>query len=142
MSDTTSLAVEFLFRMEATLAPPSVVPNGPSGTRVIVPITGGTVKGPRINGTVDALGADWLTMRADGTAQLDVRALIRTDDGAVIHTTYKGIMAPTEDGERRITTAPLFEAGDEKYTWLNAIQAIAIGAPGQGVVQYDVYRIL
>ena len=68
MSDTTSLAVEFLFRMEATLAPPSVVPNGPSGTRVIVPMTGGTVKGPQIHGTVDALGADWLTMRADGTA--------------------------------------------------------------------------
>ncbi|MFN5602517.1 MAG: DUF3237 family protein, partial [Acidimicrobiaceae bacterium] len=57
MSDTTTLAVEFLFRMEATLAPPSMVPNGPNGTRVIVPITGGTVKGPRINGTVDALGA-------------------------------------------------------------------------------------
>lgn len=142
MSDTTTLAVEFLFRMEATLAQPSMVPNGPNGTRVIVPITGGTVTGPRINGTVDALGADWLTMRADGTAQLDVRALIRTDDGAVIHTSYKGIMAPTESGDRRITTAPLFETGDEKYAWMNAIQAIAVGAPGQGVVQYDVYRIL
>ncbi len=141
MSDTTSLPVEFLFRMSATLAPPAMVPNGPNGTRVIVPITGGTVTGPRINGTVEALGADWLTMRADGTAQLDVRALIRTDDGAVIHTSYKGIMAPTDDG-RRITTAPLFETGDEKYAWLNAIQAVAIGSPGQGLVEYDVYRIV
>ncbi|MFN5601268.1 MAG: DUF3237 family protein [Acidimicrobiaceae bacterium] len=51
-------------------------------------------------------------------------------------------MAPTESGDRRITTAPLFETGDEKYAWMNAIQAIAVGAPGQGVVQYDVYRIL
>ena len=141
MSDTTSLPVEFLFRMSATLAPPSMVPNGPNGTRVIVPITGGTVTGPRISGTVDALGADWLTMRADGTAQLDVRALIRTDDGAVIHTSYKGIMAPTDDG-RRITTAPLFETGDEKYAWLNSIQAVAVGVPGQGTVEYDVYRIV
>lgn len=142
MSNATSLPVEFLFRMAATLAPPAMVPNGPNGTRVIVPITGGTVTGPRINGTVDALGADWLTMRADGTAQLDVRALIRTDDGAIIHTTYKGIMAPTEDGGRRITTAPLFETGDEKYAWLNSIQAIAVGIPGPGTVDYDVYRIL
>lgn len=142
MSDATSLPVEFLFHMAATLAPPSMVPGGPNGTRVIVPITGGTVTGPRINGTVDALGADWLTMRADGTAQLDVRALIRTDDGAIIHTTYKGIMAPTEGGGPRITTAPLFETGDEKYAWLNSIQAIAVGAPGSGTVDYDVYRIL
>lgn len=141
MSDITSLPVEFLFHMSAMLAPPSVVPSGPNGTRVIVPITGGTVTGPRVNGTVDAIGADWLTMRADGTAQLDVRALIRTHDGAVIHTTYKGIMVPTDDG-RRITTAPLFETGDEKYSWLNSIQAIAVGTPGDGVVEYDVYRIL
>lgn len=141
MSDITSLPVEFLFHMSGTLAPPAMVPNGPNGTRVIVPITGGTVTGPRINGTLDALGADWLTMRADGTAQLDVRALIRTDDGAVIHTSYKGIMSPTDDG-RRIVTAPLFETGDERYAWLNAIQATAVGAPGQGVVDYDVYRII
>lgn len=140
MSDTTSLPVEFLFRMSATLAPPVMVPNGPNGTRVIVAITGGTVSGPRIKGTIESLGADWLTMRSDGTAQLDVRALIRTDDGAVIHTSYKGIMAPTETG-RRITTAPLFETGDAGYAWLNSVQAVAIGEPGNGIVEYDVYRI-
>jgi hypothetical protein len=50
-------------------------------------------------------------------------------------------MAPTDDG-RRITTAPLFETGDANYAWLNSIQAIAVGAPGDGVVDYDVYRIL
>ena len=141
MSDTTSLPVEFLFRMSATLAPPSMVPNGPNGTRVIVPITGGTVTGPRINGTVDALGADWLTLRADGTAQLDVRALITTDDGAAIHMHYLGVMTPGEAGPR-IITAPLFEAGDERYTWLNDVQAVAVGAPGANEVRYDVYRVL
>lgn len=125
--------------MTATLAPPSVVPSGPNGTRLIVPITGGTVVGPRINGTVDALGADWLTLRADGTAQLDVRALIRTNDGAIIHTSYKGIMAPHGDA-RRIITAPLFETGHDDYAWLNSVQAIAIGEPGDGVVNYDVYK--
>lgn len=140
MPGATSLPVEFLFRMSATLAPPVVVPNGPNGTRVIVAITGGTVSGPRINGTIESVGADWLTMRSDGTAQLDVRAMIRTDDGAVIHTSYKGIMTTTETG-RRITTAPLFETGHDSYAWLNAVQAIAIGEPGDGVVNYDVYSL-
>lgn len=141
MSDITSLPVEFLFHMHATLDAPVVVPNGPHGTRVIVGVNGGTVKGPRVNGTVAHLGADWLTMRADGTAQLDVRALINTDDGAAIHVHYTGIMAPGESGPR-IITAPLFEAGDERYTWLNAVQAVAVGAPGASSVDYDIYRIL
>jgi hypothetical protein len=141
MSDLTSLPVEFLCHLHATLQAPAVVPGGPNGTRVIVPITGGTVKGPRLNGTLAHLGADWLTMRADGTAQLDVRALINTNDGAVIHVSYKGIMAPTDSGPR-IITAPLFETGHENYTWLNAVQAIAIGAPGQNEVSYDLYRFV
>jgi Protein of unknown function (DUF3237) len=141
MSDITSLEVEFLFHMHATLADPVVIPNGPSGTRVIVGITGGTVRGPKVNGTVAHLGADWLTLRADGTAQLDVRALVTTDDGASIHMHYLGVMSPGESGPR-IVTAPLFEAGDERYAWLNSVQAVAVGAPGAGSVDYDVYRIL
>jgi hypothetical protein len=50
-------------------------------------------------------------------------------------------MAPGENGPR-IITAPLFQAGDERYTWLNAVQAVAVGAPGAGSVDYDIYRIL
>ena len=142
MSDITSLPVEFLCHIHATLNPPIVVPGGPQGTRVIVRVTGGTVTGPRINGTVEDLGADWLTMRADGTAQLDVRIVINTDDGASISVTYKGIMSPDADGKPRIITSPLFETGDERYAWLTQIQAIAIGAPGQNVVDYDIYRLV
>lgn len=141
MSEATSLPVEFLFHMHATLDAPAVVAGGPHGTRVIVGINGGTVEGPRVKGTIAHLGADWLTMRADGTAQLDVRALVHTHDGAVIHTHYTGIMAPGENGPR-IITAPLFETGDERYAWLNGVQAVATGAPGAGTVDYDVYRVL
>lgn len=141
MSDITSLPAEFLFHIHATLNPPFVVPNGPLGTRVIVPVTGGTVVGPKVNATIENLGADWLTMRADGTAQLDVRIVLTTNDGALIYVTYKGIMSPDADGKPRIVTAPLFETGDERYAWLTQIQAIAIGRPGDGVVDYDIYRI-
>jgi hypothetical protein len=91
---------------------------------------------------IEDLGADWLTMRADGTAQLDVRIVINTDDGAAIHVAYKGIMSPDANGNPRIITAPLFETGAENYTWLNGIQAIAVGAPGAGTVDYDLYRLV
>ena len=52
MSDVTSLNVEFLFHLHATLDAPAVVPGGPHGTRVIVGINGGTVTGPKVNGTL------------------------------------------------------------------------------------------
>lgn len=141
MSDITSLNVEFLFRLHATLDAPVVIPNGPHGTRVIVGVNGGTVTGPKVNGTVAHLGADWLTLRADGTAQLDVRVLVNTDDGVAIHMHYLGVMTPTDNGPR-IVTAPLFEVGDEKYSWLNGVQAIAVGTPGANEVSYDVYRVV
>jgi hypothetical protein len=42
----------------------------------------------------------------------------------------------------RIITAPLFQTGDERYAWLNDVQAVAIGKPSKDAVDYDVYRIL
>lgn len=139
-ADVSSLPVEFLFSIHAELAAPVVIPAGPVGTRVVVEVTGGTFEGPRGRGTVQ-MGGDWLTLRTTGTAQLDVRVLLVTDDGAAIHMAYEGIMAPSEDGPR-IVTAPLFQCGDERYSWLNDIQAVAIGKPGSDRVDYEVYRIL
>jgi hypothetical protein len=136
-----SLPVEYLFTINATLADPVVIPNGPLGTRVIVPCTGGTFSGPRVSGTIASVGADWLTMRSNGTAQLDVRIILTTDDGASIYMTYTGVMAPGADGPQ-IVTAPLFQAGDERYVWLNDLQAVAIGKPGQNRVDYEVYKVI
>lgn len=140
MSNPSNVDLEFLCHIHATLDSPLVVPNGPQGTRLIVGVNGGSVDGPQLKGRLAHLGADWLTMRTDGTAQLDVRIAIHTHDGAVIHCSYKGIMAP-HNGAPRIVTAPLFETGDERYAWLNSVQAIAVGTPGSGTVDYDVYRI-
>jgi hypothetical protein len=137
MSELTSLPVEFLFTMHATLAPPVIIPDGPAGTRVLVSVTGGTVVGPRVNGTLLAAGGDWVTIRGDGTAQLDVRVTVNTDDGAAIYVSYQGILGK----DRVARVAPMFQAGHENYTWLNSIQAVAIGKPGSNDVTYDVYAV-
>ena len=46
-ADVTSVPVEFLFTMVANLSAPMVAGAGPKGTRVIIGVTGGSVKGPR-----------------------------------------------------------------------------------------------
>ncbi|MBA4180112.1 MAG: DUF3237 domain-containing protein [Anaerolinea sp.] len=141
MAEST-LAVEHLFTITAKTAKGLPVTGGPQGSRVVVPVTGGSFKGARLEGTVaEAPGGDWVTVRADGSIRLDVRILLQTNDGANILVTYSGI-GNRVDGELQLRTAPQFETGDERYAWLNNVQAVGIGTSGGGEVQYEVYRLL
>jgi len=135
----TSLSVEHLFTLTATTRRAGTIANGPQGTRRVVDASSGTFEGPKMKGTVKGPGGDWVTSRPDGSALLDVRLLLETDDGAVILMQYKGILT---EGGARLRTAPLFETGDERYAWLNTAQAVGLGAVGNGNVTYDVYQVL
>ena len=137
----TTLPVEHLFRLALTLGGRNVIPGGPAGTRVIVLVSGGTFEGPRLRGTVVTnSGADWVLQRADGSFKLDVRLTLVTDDGAVIYMAYNGVGMVVE-GKNVIRSAPLFETGDERYAWLNRVQAVGIGRSDRESVNYDVYAL-
>jgi len=138
LNHVVSLPVEFLFSLTAATNPNGIIANGPSGTRVVVDASSGTFEGPKLKGIVKGPGGDWVTVRPDGVMQLDVRVLLETDDGANILMQYKGIGI---DGGANIRTAPLFETGDERYAWLNSVQAVAHGSVGEGTVSYDVYAL-
>ena len=49
------------------------------GRRRIIPITGGTLKGPQLNGRVMAGGADFQIVVSDTAADLDARYMIELD---------------------------------------------------------------
>ena len=127
-----------LFTLTAATTTSGRIIGGPLGTRVIVDASSGTFEGERLRGTVHGPGGDWVTVRADGTVQLDVRLLLRTDDGADIYMEYKGIAL---DNATNITTAPMFQTGAEQYAWLNRIVAIARGSSGGGQVTYEVFEV-
>lgn len=131
-------ALEHLMDVHLDVSIASMIPNGPAGTRVTVEVESGTFEGPRLRGTVVGPGGDWAVVRADGTLKLDVRVLLRTDDGADIYMTYAGIGL---DGGARLRTAPLFETGDEGYAWLNAVQAVSTGSSDGKVVDYQVFAV-
>ena len=138
MHHVVSLPVEFLFAITADTNLAGIIANGPSGTRVVVEAAGGTFEGPKMKGIVKPPGGDWVVVRPDGVMQLDVRLLLETDDGAAILMQYKGIGV---DGGANIRTAPLFETGDERYAWLNSVQAVAHGSVGDGNVTYNVFAL-
>ncbi len=134
-----SVAVEHLFSLEITADLGAAYPvyGGPAGRRIIAGITGGTFNGPRLKGTVaPATGADWVTVRPDKTLRIDVRLVLVTDDDVAIYMYYGGIL---KDGQAR--TAPYFEVGDERYAWLNNVQAIGIGTVGPTGPAYEIYAL-
>jgi hypothetical protein len=146
------LALEFTF--EAQLGEPLVPGAGPYGTRMVVPLAGGTVSGERITGTVTGTGGDWALVGPDGWARVDVRGQILTDDGAVIFVSYGGVLElnekvmvamaagdqGTEFEDQYFRIMPRLETGDARYAWVNQTVFIARGRLVVGGVFYEVYR--
>ena len=63
------------------------------------------------------------------------------DGGAAILVSYHGI-GLVEDGVFKARSAPLFETGDERYAWLNNIQAVGVGGLSGTSVVNEIYELL
>ncbi len=127
---------------DITLGEHLVVGQGPAGFRILAEIQAATFEGERLRGTAKGQsGGDWLTI-VDGVQTIDVRMTLETHDGALVHVTYQGRSDAREGpGTRPIYTAPLFETGDERYAWLNLVQAVAKGRFEDGHVHYEIAEV-
>jgi hypothetical protein len=111
-------------------------------TRVIVPVSGGAVEGPKLKGTVVGPSGDWILGRPDGSSVLDVRLVLQTDDAQKIYMTWRGISYTPPGGTQYARIVPMFETGAAKYAWLNNIVSVGVHRPMPGKVAYRVYQIL
>ena len=132
-------ALSFAFEARVGVAPAIEAGPGPRGTRRIIPITGGVVAGPRLDGTVIPGGADWQIVHADGLIDLTARYTIEAADGARIGVVNRGyrhappeILArlarrePVDPALVYFRTAPRFEAPPGgPHDWLNRTILIA-----------------
>ena len=118
------------------------VGDGPKGARLLVDVTSVEVESDRLRASLAATdAADWLTVGSGGTVGcVDVRLTLKTDDGAYIYVEYGG-RADMANG--LIVTAPTFQTGDDRYAWLNRIQAVGAGSLGEdGVLTYSLYEVV
>ncbi len=153
------LGTDFLCEMRIQLGEPIDCGDTGYGRRTAHMVTSGTVTGPRVRGRIlPGSGGDWAHTRPDGSASLDVRICLRTDDGATIQATALGRMAPgagdsgyaldfdkADDpaGAARyyFRTSYLFHTGDPRYAWLNNIVTAVRGRTGDGGVIYEVFAL-
>ena len=90
------------------------------------------------------------------TLRLDVRGTIQTDDGELIYISYNGVIQCSKEqldrlnagqelktGDCHFMTAPTFQTKSEKYSWLNAVQAVgkAVSLKGGDHVTYEIFSV-
>lgn len=125
------------------------------GTRVTGCITGGKIWGPRLNGKLLPVGADWSIVHPNGVVSIDCRAQVESDDGAQIYMSYTGRIdlgspeAAIDYGNGKLPpimgnqTLPVLESDDPRYDWVNRVSCFGIGrvdfTEDPIVIQYDVY---
>lgn len=103
-----------------TMAEPLVLTGGPRGTRLIVDLLEGRFEG-RLAGVLRGRAAgDWVLIGPDGSAALDVRLTIATDDGALVWVQCVGrVHLGGGAAQADALLIATFETGDERYSWLN-----------------------
>jgi hypothetical protein len=149
-------SLEYLARFSVDLVAPIWELGNTSelGRRRIIPITGGRFDGPKLKGEILNNGADWQIVTGEGTAIIDTRYLLKTEDGALIYLQTKGLRygpadviadlakgKPVDPNKYYFRVNMTFETADPKYLWLN--RAMGIGAAmrlGNAVV-YDAYLL-
>jgi hypothetical protein len=130
-----------LCTVDAVLRDPIDVGAGPSGWRLVFEVAEATVSGERLSGTMAGMaGADWVSV-GGGVGVIDVRMTVRTDDGAVVLVTYNGRTDATAGPGAPIYVAPTFQTGDERYAWLNAVQAVGRGDLDGNALHYEWFEV-
>jgi Protein of unknown function (DUF3237) len=147
---------EHLMSLDIKFNAPIVIDKG---MRIAV-VTGGTVSGPNIKGTIQQPSADWVQVLPSGVTRMDVRLLIKTDDGEFIYVSYNGAIKYSEESLVKLRkgeeispddglyafASPTFRTSSKKYDYLNGIQAVnrykvfRFGPDG-GYASFDVFAM-
>ncbi|KAJ4319000.1 hypothetical protein N0V94_004137 [Neodidymelliopsis sp. IMI 364377] len=116
--------MSLLYHMEVQLGERFSMGSVPNGQeRIVIPIVGGTFKGPRLSGKVLNLGADWRLTDKDGKIRPDARYNIQTDDGTWIYVQTEG---PTQADGRTLLRGKFETATNGTYNWLNDVVAVGV----------------
>lgn len=146
--------LEHLFSYSAQLHPPEIIGPVAEGIRANFYVASGEVSGPRVQGILRPVGGDWITIRSDGVAILDVRTTIETHEQALIYCCYSGVADFGPEGYQSFARGELplrfpiqavmrTQTAHPAYQWLNRLQCLNIGEVDSArlVVSYDVYAV-
>ncbi|TQN69317.1 UPF0311 protein [Colletotrichum shisoi] len=123
----------YLYTLTALLNSSIEIGTGIDSDREVIPIIGGSFQGPRLNGTVLDLGADWGLTDSKGVFHPDTRYNLRTADDANIYIQTSG----SRQSNGKIYLRQIFETGSEDYYWLNNVVSVGVLTSGNGSVTIE-----
>ncbi len=154
MTEPVIPALDYVFTIEAEIAAPRSAGPGPAGERLHIPITGGTVFGPRLSGRILPGGSDWPVIGPDGHSRIDARYTIEAGDGTLIYVVNRGLRVSSDEVRNRLRAgqpvspveyymrgAPLFDAPDGPHAWLRENLFVCSIAPDASRVVIRVYHV-
>jgi hypothetical protein len=150
LTPTLTHVADFLVEVGA----PITVGETAQGLRRVVPITGGVIQGPRLNGTILNAGADYQVIGQDGFTRLEARYVARLDDGGMVYIENCGVRfgppaaiarmtrsEPVDPAEVYFRSTPRFETAAPAHLWLTRPLFIASGARFPDRVVLSVYEV-
>jgi hypothetical protein len=153
-TDATAPTLEFIAQVRCEVGDLVNLGAGPYGERRCVPLLGGSVSGPGLNGEILPGGADWQILRADGVLDIQARYIVRTSDGALVEVDSRGLRHgppavmqrlargdPVAPQEYYFRTLMRFQTGHPAWQHLNATMALARGERQARLVVLDVFRV-
>ena len=125
------------------------------GLRRFIPILGGDVRGPRLNGRVLPGGADCQLIRSDGVLELRAQYVMEAPDHSRILIDNSGIRRGPQEAMERLRrgeevdpsliyfrTSPRFETSDRKFQWLMKSLFIGTGIRRPDRVELTLFEVL
>jgi hypothetical protein len=92
-------------RIAVEFRAPHAIVDGPLGTRRILHVANGKFEGPALHGKVLPDGGDWVVVRRDGSAELDIRFTLQTAEGAIVYFRSTGLFVASDSVAMRIRNA-------------------------------------
>lgn len=146
--------LEYAFTARINLGPPVELGTIAGGRRRFIPITEGTVGGPRLAARVLAGGGDWQTIFPDGLTRVEAHYILMTEDGVIVEILNPGLRTAdariadllAQDQEvdpsaYYFRTTPRFEVAAEEYAWLRRSIFVARGIRKPDHVVIDFYFV-
>lgn len=154
MTTPTVPVLEPVFTIEARIAAPRSAGPSVLGERLHIPIIGGRVFGPKLEGIILPGGSDWPVIGPDGHSRIDARYTIEASDGALIYIVNRGLRVssasvmqrlrakePVSAREYYMRGAPVFDAPDGPHRWLSEHLFICSIAPSSEAIRIAVYLV-
>jgi hypothetical protein len=147
-------ALSFIARIDVDVAAPIDLGTGDGLHRRIVPILGGRVTGPELNGTVLPGGADFQVLRSATLTELEARYAIETDEGDRVYVENFGIRSgsaadiakvvagePVDPARIYFRSSPRMSAAGSRWGWLSSRVLVARGVRNPDSVGLDIFVV-